>query len=396
MSKELPEDVIIDIMSRVPTRYILRFKCVCKSWYALFQNPNFISKHFKNQSAISDPSFLLVTPNISATSTSSVRTVSLMLSDSSYKSIKIPIEIDVSKQLDVCGSCNGLICLRILPLGSVILLWNPATRVFKDLPISPLGRFKIDPSSVLLGFGFDDVVKDYKVLRIVDLDVMQKRVEMYSLSTNSWREVETSVPFIISNEESQCSVFLNGKFHWTAIGFLDVHDRLDEKRMIVCFDICDEVLSYLNPPEFDEFIGEDLEVAWKVVAIKESLAVISWSGKGSAMMFEVWVMKEYGVWTKYTSFELQETSVARPLGCGLKGEFLLVKDNKQLVMYDLDSQRVHNLGNHEVANSSKVFNHVGSLISINGGKVATRTNLSSVVNNLDNRLVDDLFALLFY
>ncbi|XP_071703156.1 F-box protein CPR1-like [Rutidosis leptorrhynchoides] len=376
MSKELPEDVIIDILSRVPTRYILRFKSVSKSWYALFQNPNFISKHFQNQSTTSDPSFLFSPEKSTTLTPTSDHNVVLILSDSSYKSIKIPI--NMSKPFDVYGSCNGLICLGVLPVGSIILLWNPATGVFKDLPISPVGRFRNDPSRVVLSFGFDDVVKDYKVLRILHYDFQFKQVEIYSLNTNSWREIKTRVDFIIY--ESPCRVFLNGKFHWAAVGVVDN----DETNLIVCFDLHGEAFKYIMLPKF-EFNGRTRGYfgdCWLVVAIKESLSVIAWNESGSGVvMIEVWVMKEYGVissWTKYTSFELQ-TKVARVLGCGIKGEFLLVKDNGQLVVYDPDTQRFNNLGKYRVDYFSKVLNHVGSLIPINGGEVSTRTNLSSVV-----------------
>ncbi|XP_071703979.1 putative F-box protein At3g20705 [Rutidosis leptorrhynchoides] len=376
-SKELPTDIIVDILSRVPARYILRFKSVSKSWYALFQNPNFISKHFQNQSSV--PSFLFPPEKSTTPTSTSDHTVGLILSDSSYKSINFSIEIDISKSFDIYGICNGLICMSVFPLGSIILLWNPATRVFKDLPISPIHRPQADRLLlVVLGFGYDDVVMDYKVFRIVYFGNQMHQVEMFSLCTNSWREIKTRVDFIIY--EAACRVFLNGKFHWAAFGFVDNHNT----KLIVYFDLRDEVFNYIMLPkfEFEGCIGQYIDAHWQVVAMKESLAVIAWSENGSGVViFEVWVLKEYRVvssWTKYTSFELQ-TKVARPFGCGIKGEFLLVKDNEQLVVYDPDTQRFNNLGKYRFGYYSRVFNHVGSLIPINGEKVATRTNLSSVV-----------------
>ncbi|XP_024961784.1 F-box protein At3g07870-like [Cynara cardunculus var. scolymus] len=387
MSKELPKDVIIDILSRLPVRYILRFKSVSKSWYALFQNPNFIAKHFQNQKANPDVDGLdasfLFSPYKSSFDATSNRNVGLLLSESE-KSIKIPIGLDIpflsiSKPLRVCGTVNGLICLSILPIASIILLWNPATRVFKDLPVSTIDRPKSGPIKVVLGYGYDEATNDYKVLRIVYYGYPLNQVEIYSLNTNSWKEIKTRVQFLIF--EAACSVFLKGKFHWTAIGFEEMHG----KKLIVCFDICREAFSYIMPPGFDfsDCDGES-KTSWTVAGMKESLAVIGSSGNGSGKRFEVWVMKEYGVvssWTKYRSFELQ-TEVGRTLGCGLKGEFLLEKDNNQLVLYDPDSQSIKNLGNHGVPCWSDVFNHVGSLLPIKGGKIAERTNLSAVVPDI--------------
>lgn len=46
--QNLLEDVIIEVLSRLPVKCLLRFRCVCKHWCAIFKNPSFISKHIKN------------------------------------------------------------------------------------------------------------------------------------------------------------------------------------------------------------------------------------------------------------------------------------------------------------------------------------------------------------
>lgn len=44
----LPEDVLIEILSRLPVKSLIRFRRVCKIWYDLLKSLNFISKHVKN------------------------------------------------------------------------------------------------------------------------------------------------------------------------------------------------------------------------------------------------------------------------------------------------------------------------------------------------------------
>ncbi|KAL3586325.1 hypothetical protein D5086_013192 [Populus alba] len=56
----LPEDVVIEILSRLPVKNLLQFKCVCKSWYATITSPNFISKHLRNYYSKSDDSECLL------------------------------------------------------------------------------------------------------------------------------------------------------------------------------------------------------------------------------------------------------------------------------------------------------------------------------------------------
>lgn len=41
----LPEDLVIEILSRLPLKSLMRFKFVCKRLCALTRNPNFIATH---------------------------------------------------------------------------------------------------------------------------------------------------------------------------------------------------------------------------------------------------------------------------------------------------------------------------------------------------------------
>lgn len=245
--------------------------------------------------------------------------------------------------------------------------------MFKDLPVSRIARPPNGPIKVVLGFGYDEVVEDYKVLRIVYYGYPLSQVEVYSLGSDSWREVKTSVKFLVF--ESGSSVFLNGAFHWTALGF----EEMNGKKLIVGFGLREEVFKYIMPPKFEVGAGE--KFSWNVVALKGMLGVIGSVKRGAGKTFEVWVMEEYGVvssWMKYRSFEIG-TQVGRSLGCGLNGEVLVEKDDSELVLYDSDTQQIKNIGNdHAVAYWSDVFNYVGSLLPIKGGKVVERFNLSRV------------------
>jgi hypothetical protein len=49
MSDYLPDEVVVDILHRLPVKSLIRFRCVCKSWNSLIQTPAFIDSHL-NQS----------------------------------------------------------------------------------------------------------------------------------------------------------------------------------------------------------------------------------------------------------------------------------------------------------------------------------------------------------
>uniref|UniRef100_M1AZM8 F-box family protein n=1 Tax=Solanum tuberosum TaxID=4113 RepID=M1AZM8_SOLTU len=52
------EDSIREILLRSPVKSLLRFKCVCKNWYTLIKNPNFIREHL-NFSKNNPPQLLI-------------------------------------------------------------------------------------------------------------------------------------------------------------------------------------------------------------------------------------------------------------------------------------------------------------------------------------------------
>ena len=44
----LPDDIVLNILSRLPVKSLLRFRCVCKTWDSSITTPNFISTHLNN------------------------------------------------------------------------------------------------------------------------------------------------------------------------------------------------------------------------------------------------------------------------------------------------------------------------------------------------------------
>ncbi|KAM3340851.1 hypothetical protein P3S68_028486 [Capsicum galapagoense] len=47
---DIPPEVIDEILSRLPVKSLLRFKCVSKSFKSLIDSPKFIQAHLKQQS----------------------------------------------------------------------------------------------------------------------------------------------------------------------------------------------------------------------------------------------------------------------------------------------------------------------------------------------------------
>jgi F-box interacting protein len=127
--------------------------------------------------------------------------------------------------------------------GYEMVLWNPATRESKMLPPMDI------PTSTFtsnFGFGFDPKTNDYKVIRILNFDFQQCKVEVYSLGTNSWRVIDSSPDPSLFIKLPRFPSCLNGVHYWWAHVDDYCHDD-GQLRHLISFDMSNEVFQELLP-----------------------------------------------------------------------------------------------------------------------------------------------------
>lgn len=122
--KSFPQDIIVEILLRLPVKSLGRFRSVCKLWLALINDPHFIASHLRHTKThkLILASHSLYSVNYEATPIDE-ELVALEL-DFPLKSVprNAPVQI--------FGSCNGLLC--IMPVPKVLFLLNPATGEFRN------------------------------------------------------------------------------------------------------------------------------------------------------------------------------------------------------------------------------------------------------------------------
>ena len=163
----LPHDIVLNkILTRLPVKLVIRFRCVSKSWDFSVTNHYFISTHRNNFNNKDDDDhcYLIQMPAFGRTF------------DRIFE-FEIPIDI---KGVQMVGLCNGLFCLA--DSTNHIYLLNPSIRKFKNLPVSCLENLHF----ATLGFAYHSENNDYKVVRISSFSM---EIEVYSLSLDSWRRV---------------------------------------------------------------------------------------------------------------------------------------------------------------------------------------------------------------
>ncbi|AES80212.1 F-box and associated interaction domain protein [Medicago truncatula] len=123
----LPDDLITELLSFLPVKSPVRFKCVCKSWKTLISNPNFVKLHL-NQSSTRNPLFTLVTLHFMGFSVVPYSLNSLIENPLFTLSVDPYYHLSDKQCSCMVDTCNGLI---LLAGGDsqfeYFHLWNPAT-----------------------------------------------------------------------------------------------------------------------------------------------------------------------------------------------------------------------------------------------------------------------------
>ncbi|KAK4259401.1 hypothetical protein QN277_005739 [Acacia crassicarpa] len=301
----LPEEIIRNILTKLPVKTLIRSRCVCKHWKNLIRSPSFISDHLHHSSTHQNPSLLLE------------RDYDLWLLDCKMQlhEVRIAPLLDSPSTFHIVGSSNGLLCVRVgrdCEFYPYILLWNPATREVRQLPPNTPNTKGVHlPLSI--GFGFSPVINDYKVvityhnMKGINFDPVSPYsllVVVYSLSSGSWKKVEFGVKnFVLVYE----SVTMNGIMFLS--GRVRNPDTNTYYNAIVSFDLASELFTLIPTPDW-------CTSTYTLTMYENKLAVLSFfATQDSESLIELSVMEDGSgaSWAKKYSSSCLIPSVVRPM-----------------------------------------------------------------------------------
>ncbi|OVA01223.1 F-box domain [Macleaya cordata] len=410
MSSIIPEEIIIDIFSRLLVKSILRFRCVCKPWCNLFRDPNFVKMHlnYQNKNNFSlmlnhDRSLYSIDFNSSSSSSSTLfhedKAVKI---DHPFKSRERDkyhkVQILSPGEVKILGSCNGLLSIKH-NRRDVICIWNPSTKEYKKIPSPPPIEYQsinIFYYKCLFGFGYDCKTEDYKLVRIVIVDDVSQ-ISVYTIRSNSWRSIQTC-PYRLYTYYGVRGKLVNGALHWIATRPIEGGSKASS--VIVSFNISNERFQEIQLPNC--FVHKYPKKMFNMGLLRGSLCLIdNDSVKGQV---EIWVMKNYGViesWTKLFTISQwkNDFKYLRPIQFLKNGEIVfeslfterrMYRDlvsyermYKALVSYDPKHERARILNIQGILNekwfSTETF--VGSLVSLNSSTYVGQEQIEEAVEN---------------
>ncbi|PRQ48393.1 putative F-box domain, RNA ligase/cyclic nucleotide phosphodiesterase [Rosa chinensis] len=369
---EVDEDLVEKILSTLPPKALMRFKCASKGWYALINDPRFVANHLSYYNSNSNSKRLLlmkkhlVSKDIKDTENETAEEegelvfslLNLCNKDddidngedsiivSSVEDIKIPLCMSLKTRgeaVHIVGHCNGIICLLlgVLPNSFQLLLWNPAIQEFKLLPPLPYLQ-DVDWERTLWfkyvqGFGYDPKLNEYKVVNIGLVSPSDLRDDgyviyhppkaaIYTLSTDSWREINTNAfetettllrPENFQFQFKQMFYWLGHEQHKELVAFDRDEDLI--RPVIILLDIENEVFDDIMLPDslYHPWVntdGMELRVWNESPALFVLVDGLQGYKPEEDYSFEIWVLDELGgpkgAWTKHITLEPKEKPLA--------------------------------------------------------------------------------------
>ncbi|XP_074273794.1 F-box protein CPR1-like [Silene latifolia] len=299
----LPLDIIIDILSRLQSKTLIRFKSVSKQWYSLISSPDFINLHLTQT---------LISQNLPNLIVSQVSLFSSPISDNQnhefhFSELDHPLKpfckydffhYDPKSSPKIIGSINGVLCISLYDDKSSVILYNPSTKTHRLIPPFSNRNPHFD-DLVVFGFGFDSVSRDYKVVRMSQTCknrvVVYREASVYSLRDDSWKCVTdqtTMGQFVLQNCKT---VLVNESLH-----FIVFDSNSNFKTRVKCFNLLTEIFSIFDLPKLPKFDSNGRSYVTKelggcfCMSVNYEKPIPGMVADWELVRADLWVMKEHG------------------------------------------------------------------------------------------------------
>ncbi|CAI0467557.1 unnamed protein product [Linum tenue] len=320
-----PDEVILQILVRLPVKPLFRARTVCKRWLSLSKDKYFIQ--FYNELAVKNSTVLL------DVSDSSELKSTLICVDNLAGVSEFSLDF-IDDRVKIRASCNGLLCCSGVPDRGLYYVCNPMTRQFKVLPRNrerPITRFYPNSEATLVGLACDLTLHKFNVVVAFYHRAFGHRPDgtfvcyVFDSGMNKWRKFVSIQDDHFTHMNRHQVVFVNGSLHWLTGSCL----------FVLVLDVeCDVWRKISLPDEVSYGVGNrvyllELEGCLSVVQISEA-----W--------MKIWAMKEYDseVWSVVDRVSLRciRGMVPGIFPISQTSEHVFLATHKQVLVYNRKSR----------------------------------------------------------
>ncbi|PIA62920.1 hypothetical protein AQUCO_00200735v1 [Aquilegia coerulea] len=403
MAQELPEHMIFLILLWLPVKSLLRFKAVCKYWYALIESSTFINQHHRHQQDNVNCSLIIrKCPPPKSGYYNNLEARFFMLTGDKFDEASICLDFAYEEmrgykinslllisRLCVGNICNGIISLHVRGgCSEDVALWNPATKQLRPLPLPQFPASRPPQPYFFLNYpllGFDIKTNDYKVVNIIqtnesnfELDT-PSQVEVYNLSTDAWRILHRDylLPFSNSCYSKPKVLYKSGICFWC--GRSSKYSKWQGHWVLISFDFSTETFRFMPMPNTSKWVYtyaldflDDNLICFNDPVTDEFIPDKVYN-LNKDQHFDIWVLHGYGTkesWSKlYTIGPFD--CVRGPFDCVrplmfLKEEFLMLSKNSRIYLYNLVTQELQDYHYKDPCGHPVCVIYNESLVSIKG------------------------------
>lgn len=279
--KFLPEEVRLDILTRLPTESVLDCKLVCKTWNNVARHPSFNIMHLYRLNHSTDGKLGFISKDENERLHYFEYDGNLELTPiRKIRSFNFTVPFTYSRILD---SCNGLICLVEDDHLSVCIC-NPITKEHVILPLIKTNYCDIGDVHRRYGFGYVSSTKEYKVVGIyMHKKTKLLQIHIYTLgSDNGWRNLGDLNPEFGMYYWDQ-AIFANGALYWMS----------SKLKMIVTFDLAKEKFSdHISPPSLPSIPYLDTWTSNKIGVVDGFLYFAAYIFVQRTECYDIWLLRK--------------------------------------------------------------------------------------------------------
>ncbi|KAK1367528.1 hypothetical protein POM88_033620 [Heracleum sosnowskyi] len=207
--KSLPAELLLEILYRSEVKSLVRFMCVCKSW---FDNPKKINF------------------------------------------------ADFSKKMHVASSINGVVLLMNIDemFGRFVVLWNPAINQWKAIKLDEKAGYDDDLERSAFGLGYDEGNDDFRIIRVVTKSTSRTEfyknfkwawVEVYSRNRGCWKDVDHEGELFFWPRQYHCNFIVKGAPYFIGIDVMPDSAVAFQHEILALFDPCTGFYKKVQYPE---------------------------------------------------------------------------------------------------------------------------------------------------